>query len=275
METNEIINDIYQNTLNKFYEAMKNINIEPTENSIDYIKNQLNDILDLLKKCLNGVIKVDSIKLLSDIYFKDFLRDKRIIEVVNCNQVSINNCNVYVKKTSNFLEDDYSFYRIIEKNGQYIAIKYYKDNVIKENISLNDLSSFVSLAKVLNDSKYIGYSAHQWLNGITILYSGKIHSSEKYFTLYRKADNSIESCVTFRPYATNGYFEQIYYTEKCNLHVKSKFDERCINNDDGQADRAFIIKVVEEQLNKQYNILEEETGTIKPNVLSLTQKNKF
>lgn len=269
METNVIINDIYQNVLKKFYEAMQNIKIESAETSIDYIKNQLNYIIELLKKCQSGIISIDSIKLLSNITFNDFLTDKGIIEAVSSNYMIINESNIFIRKTSKFLDDDCSYFRIVKKDEQYIAIKYCKCSTTEEIISLDELSSFVSLAKVLNDSEYIGFSARQWINEVTILYSGQIYESENYFTLYRRG-NSLELRVTHRPYSNNGCFQQIYRTERRNPYIKSEFDERCINNIDGIADRIFILKVIEEQLDKQYSIPTDGKGTVKPAVLQLT-----
>lgn len=269
METNVVINDIYQNVLGKFYDAMQKINIESAEDNINYIMSQLNAIIGLLKECQSGAISIDSIKLLNDVSFNDFLTDKHIIEAVSSNHTVINDSNIFIRKTSQHLEDWRSFFRIIEKDGHYIAIKYWEDNILpsRDNIteeiisSLNELNSFVSLDKVLNDCEYIGYSAETMLGSVTILYSGQIYVSDNYFTLYRR-HNRLELHVTDRPYSARESFLKIYY-EKYNIYIESDSDERCLNDIDGSADRMFVLKVIGEQLDKQYSIPEEGKSAVK------------
>lgn len=275
MEKNVNINDIYQIVLRNYYNAMQEINIESAEeikDIIDYIKNQFNEIIELLRKCQNGIISIESIKLLCDVSFKDYLKDKYIIEAVSSNHTAIDDNNIFIMKTPKFIDDDCSFFRIEEEDGHFIAIRYYEDKVTKRDISPTELKSFVSLNKVLNDSDYIGYSANIWIDEVAILYSGQIYSSEKYFTLYKAEGNVLKLYVTDKTYSANGFFQNIYYTKKWNPYIKSSAGERCINDNDGIADRAFILKVIEEQLNKQYNKPEDGKNAGNPAVLSLKEK---
>ena len=267
MEKSTIISIIYQNVLKKFYHSMENINIEQSENNMDYIKNQFSEIIELLRKCQNGLISIEAIELLNDISFNDFLKDKYIIEAVSSNKIELNNSNIFVMKEPKTLDDYCSYFRIIEKDGRYITIKYHEGKVIKKLIPLTELNSFISLDKVLNDCEYIGYSAHQWIYNVIILYSGKIYESEKYFTLYKDKDDFLQVYVTDNSYSTNGFFQEIYRTEKSKPYIKSENGERRIDNTDGLKDRKFILNVIEEQLVKQYGIPGEGKGTKKPAVL--------
>ncbi len=263
MEKSMITNYIYKNTLKKFYDSTPNIDIAQSENNIDYIKNQFNKITELLEKCQNGLISIEAIELLNGISFNDFLKDKYIIEAVSSNQVEINDSNIFVVKTPKTLNDYHSYFRIIEIDGHYVTIQYHKGKVIKKLIHLTELNSFISLNKVLNDSEYVGYSAQQWIHNVTILYSGIICESENYFTLYKDKDGSLQVYVTDKPYFDSSFFQEIYRTGKNKPYIKSECEERLIDNTNGKEDRAFILRVIEEQLMNQYNIHEEGMRTKK------------
>ena len=251
MEKNIILNCIYQNILKKFSESMQNIDITQSENNIDYIKNQFNEIIELLRTCQSGTINIEAIELLNGISFNDFLKDKYIIEAVSSNQVEINDSNIFIMKTQKFLDDYHSYFRIIERDGKYIAIVYYDGKVKERVISINELNSFTTLSKALHDSEYVGYSAKIWIDSVVVLYSGKIYQSERFFTLYYKYnDASLQLYVTDKSYSDNGFFQEIYRTEKNKPYIKSEYEERRIDNADGTEDRAFILNVIENQLAK-------------------------
>lgn len=252
MDKNTILNTIYQQTLKKFYEAMQTVIIGQDEKNSNYIKMEFDNITELLKQCHEGTIDTNSILLLNDISFSDFLKDKYIFEAVSSNCTTLNNNNLFISKTSKYIDDYVTFFRIVEKDGHYKTIRYCKGKIIEEDIDANELSSFVSLQKALNDSEYVGFSAQQWTYGVTILYSGKLYTSNSYFTLYIGEKGTLEFYVTDKPYSTNGFFQQIYRTEKSNPYITVQSNEKRINSGDEIADKMFILNAINEQIEKEY-----------------------
>ena len=252
MDKDTILNAIYQQALKRFYEAMQTVTIDQDEKISNYIKMEFNNITELLKLCHRGDIDINSIMLLNDISFSDFLQDKHIIEAVSSNCTTLNNNNLFVTKKNKYIDDYFTFFRIVETDGQYKTIRYNKGKIIEEDIDQSELDSFVSLQKALNDSEYVGLSARQWTYGVTILYSGKLYASNSYFTLYIGEKGTLEFYVTDEPYSTNGFFQHIYRTEKRNPYIKTQFNERRVNSDDDNADKKFILNAIEEQIEKQY-----------------------
>ena len=252
MDKKKVLNDIYQQALKKFYEAMQTINIGEDDKISNYIKMEFNNITKLLKQCYEGTIDINSIMLLNSISFSDFLKDKYIIETVSGNFTTLKNNNLFISKQRKYIDDYSTFFRIIERDGHYKTIRYCNEKTIEEDIDIDELDSFVSLQKVLNDSEYIGFYAQQWTYGVIILYSGKIQESDGYFTLYKGEKGTLKFYVTDKPYSTNGFFQQIYRTEKCSPYITTESSERCINGVDEIEDKEFIINAIEEQIQKQY-----------------------
>lgn len=261
MEKKEIINVIYQNTLKKVYTAMQHIDILENVNNANYIQTQFTDIVKLLKNFNEDVISASCVKLLNNVTFSDFLLDKNIIEAVSSNSTIVNNSNIFIKKNKE--NDNSSYYKIIEKDGQYIAKKYCNGDIIEDYISLDEISSFISLGNILNNLEFVGCSAYQWLYKVTILYSGKIPSSDDFFTLYMMKNNSFNFCITDKPYTSNGVFQQIYKLGKNSIKVKYKNDEKCINDRDGIIERELIVKLIEENFKEQNSLSEEGKKRVK------------
>ncbi len=238
---------IYEEVLKKFYEAIRNINIIEDEELFNYLKLEFDKIVNLIKQFKEGLIYAQAIKQLYDITFKDLVKDKYILEAVSCNKTGLSS-DLFISTAEKKLNDNNSFFRIKDDNGQLKIERYCDGNVSERDLEISDLSSFVSLERAIKNSDYIGYYAQGFYNAI-VLYSGMIDNS-KYITLYRSG-NEFKVYVSEKSYLNNGLFYKVHSDEKLHPYIELGDKKTFLNNGNPDYDKKFILMVIQEQIEKQ------------------------
>ena len=239
---------IYTETLKKFYEGMRDINILEDEEIFNYLRLEFDKVIDLIRQFKEGLIDFQAIKILYDISFKDLVKDKYILEAVSCNKTILSS-DLFISTVDRELNDHDSLFRIKNENNQSKIVRYCEGKVTERDLKISDLKYFVSLERALDKSDYIGYRANGFYNAL-ILYSGKIDNS-KYITLFKSRDE-FKVYVSEKSYLNNGLFYKIHSDEKVQPYIKLREREEYLDTGIPSLDKLFILMTIQEQIEKQY-----------------------
>ena len=244
--------EIFYDVLAKYHSAINKLSKKDAAAEIDYMNKQLKKILHLLGLYKAGVISSSSIALLSNISFANFLNDKFIIESVFSNYIYTNKHNLFIKTSLRYRDDNHTFFRIIKRDGAYVAVGYFNGFVIERPIKLHELDEYVSVVKALEDSEYTGLKHKE--SGKVLLYDGKLSESRQYFSLFIDRDSTIKPILSSRPHCSEE-FENIW------MQSDSKINKKNIPQ---------TIFLIESQLDEQYS---DSNNGIKVNAKFFEKKN--
>ena len=196
MEEVNILEEIYQFVLKKYQAKEKMLELMKKQKKMGIINDEFYRCLVLLKKGRNNLIKINSIKLLYNITFEDFIFDKYILEAIASNEEEIKISNLFINKDRIAFGDESPYYQLFLTNDKLLSVKYHYGKIYKKSIAPNVLTSFVTLEHTLNNSSYMGNLGYtlKKQEGL-VLYSGGMFASKNQFILYKK-DENLKALIT-------------------------------------------------------------------------------
>ena len=201
-QNKEIINNIYNNIIEKYNEIKKNYEIEI----------QLNDILRIFEKGYEEYQDLEFFNLFNEITFNNSINDKNILKELNKRLKFINSKIFVIKKEKQKemnLGDDESFFLLDEIQKKMYRIDQY--DISEKNINDNGYekitNNYLSLEDLLDECIYIGeYKTNVFGEKIFVIYE-----TDGYI-IFKNKENEI--CINVNsPISLKNTGEKIIYPE--------------------------------------------------------------
>lgn len=202
-ENEQVINQIYKNLIEKYYESLKGYNIATQIESVKELNEFLNQIISLFTKGCEEYRDLSYFNQFNNIEFKNIYNDIQVIKTILTQLNQNKKSNIYIKKKDKTKYDNerLSFYYIDDENMLMYRIGEFDieiNNINKEDIKNLEID-YISLEDVLEQSNYIGrYKINAYGIYRYIVYENKdymiyIPNKSKTFAVFVNPDQHIET----------------------------------------------------------------------------------
>ena len=158
-ENEQVINQIYKNLIEKYYESLKGYNIATQIESVKELNEFLNQTISLFTKGCEEYRDLSYFNQFNNIEFKSIYNDIQVIKTILTQLNQNKKSNIYIKKKDKiqYGNERRSFYYIDEENTIMYRIGTLGVESIIEKEDIKNLETdYISLEDVLEQSNYVG-----------------------------------------------------------------------------------------------------------------------
>lgn len=161
-EESSIVDKLYKRILNNYNRKLMKLNPVENQDEIKGINELFQSIMGLFSDYKKGFVTLKQLKLVSEISFKNWMIDNKVLSIINeVNNDDNNRLKIYLKRKEycNNMEDQ-CFFTLREENG-----KYYMQKILltcdEFEISEDELNNcYISLDELMKGAIYQGYIAY-------------------------------------------------------------------------------------------------------------------
>lgn len=158
-ENEQVINQIYKNLIEKYYESLKGYNIATQIESVKELNEFLNQIISLFTKGCEEYRDLSYFNQFNNIEFKNIYNDIQVIKTILTQLNQNKKSNIYIKKKDKiqYGNERRCFYYIDEENTIMYRIGTFGVESIKEKEDIENLEiDYIPLEDILEQSNYVG-----------------------------------------------------------------------------------------------------------------------